>query len=161
MSSIDEFKLEFIKERSDSLYICAAGFEDRSRAIVERLKDRRENFFKYSLILEYSDTKHKEYNKPNLEFIQSTLPQISCRLLENAIVDIDHIYQIKANIIEAFKRIPIEEYWNSFHRYIGNGQFPDITKCTSSQKKVFGQGDSNIICGSGHLLPLYRKKSRN
>lgn len=107
MSSVEKFELEFIKERGNSLYICAGGFEDRSRAIVEKLKDTGEKFFKYSLILEYSI--HKEDNKPNLEFIQANLPKISHHLLNNTTVNIEDNYQTKTNVIEAFKKIPPED----------------------------------------------------
>ena len=107
MNSVEEFELKFIKERKNTFYICAAGFEDRALAVIKNLKDEGEKFFKYSLILEYSI--HKEDNKPNLKKLQDDLPKISHCLLKNAIIDIDNIYQIKNNIVESSKKIPPNE----------------------------------------------------
>jgi len=109
MNKVEEFKLEFMKGRCNSLYICAGGFEDRARAFVEKLKDAKKKFFKYSLILKYST--QKEDNKSNLEFLKNTLPKISHHIIGNIniIVDINNIYQTKKNLIEAFKKIPIED----------------------------------------------------
>ena len=133
MSKVKEFKLEFMKERSNSLYICAGGFEDRAQAFVEKFKNVREKFFKYSLILKYST--HKEENKPNLEFLQNALPEISHHLIDNIIVNIDNIYQTKKNLIEAFKKIPMENIESIFIDISGMANFLILLTIYQTKKK--------------------------
>ncbi len=107
MTGIEDFKLAYIKEKSESLYICAGGFEDRSRAVVDKLIDTDAKFFKYSLIFEYSV--HEIDNKYNLEFLKNNLLKISHIQLKNSMVDIENIYQTKANLNERLKKISLDE----------------------------------------------------
>ena len=137
MSNIKEFNLEFIEERSNSFYICAGGFEDRSRAIVENLKNNGGIFFKYSLILKYSI--QEEDNKPNLEFIQDNLPKITLNLLENTIVNIDDIYQTINGIIEAFKKIPQEDIKTVFIDISGMANSLILLIINQAKKAFFGK----------------------
>jgi len=156
MSNIDEFDLEFIKQRDNSLYICVGGFEDRSRAVVEKLKDSRKFFFKYSLILEYSV--HKENNKPNLEFIQANLPKISHHLLRDTIVDIENIYQTKANIIEAFKKIPIEDIETVFIDISGMANSLILLTINQAKKMFLGREIVILYAEAENYYPTQDKK---
>lgn len=156
MSSIEKFKLEIIKERGNSFYICAAGFEDRSRAIVEELKETGERVFKYSLILEYSV--HNEENKPNLEFLQNNLPKISHQLLKNLIVDIENIYQTKANIMEAFKKIPIEDIETVFIDISGMTNFLILLIMHQVKKMFLGKEIVILYAEADIYYPTQDKK---
>jgi len=102
-----EFSIEYIKEKTQSLYICAGGFEDRSIAIVKNLVDFGDKIFNYSLILEYSI--HKKENEPNLDFLGNNLPKISQHMLENSVVDIENVFQTKVSFIERLSEISLEE----------------------------------------------------
>ncbi len=65
MNKILKFSSDLIKDIKDSLYICAAGFEDRVKGIIKNLKGVNRNVFKYSIILEYhsSFSNKKQNNK--------------------------------------------------------------------------------------------------
>lgn len=156
MSSVEEFELEFMKERGNSLYICAGGFEDRSRAIVEKLKDTGEKFFKYSLILEYSI--HKEDNKPNLEFMQANLPKISHHLLNNTIVDIEDNYQTKTNVIKAFKKIPLEDIETVFIDISGMANSLILLIIYQAQKMFLGKEIVILYAEAGIYYPPKEKR---
>lgn len=156
MSNIEEYKLEFIKERPNSLYICAAGFEDRSCAIIENLKDVGEKFFKYSLVIEYSI--HKEDNKPNLEFIQTNVPKISHHLLgDNITVDIDNIYQTKTNIMESFKKIPPDDIETVFIDISGMANFL-ILLSIHHAKKIFFDKEIVILYAEAEIYYPTKEK---
>jgi hypothetical protein len=126
-----------MKKKGNSLYICAGGFEDRSRAVVEKLKNIGEEFFKYSLILEYSI--HKKANEPNLEKLQADLPKISHHLIENVMVDIDNIYQTKSNIIKSFKKIPTEDIETIFIDISGMANSLILLIIHQAKKMFFGK----------------------
>ena len=159
MSSVEKFELEFIKERGNSLYICAGGFEDRSRAIVEKLKDTGEKNFKYSLILEYSI--HKEDNRPNLEFIQANLPKISHHLLKNTIVDIEDNYQTKTKVIEAFKKIPPEDIGTVFIDISGMANSIILLIIHQAQKMFSGKEIVILYAEADIYYPPQKKETKS
>lgn len=111
MNGIKEFE-ESVARNKNSLYICAAGFEDRVRGIAETLCGTNEKIFKYCNIMEYRshfDLKQNQKgsflkkNRQNLTFLEGTLKNISTNLLENSIIDIDDMLVTKRNLEKTLK----------------------------------------------------------
>lgn len=103
MNSIQELELETLKNRKSSLYICAGGFEQRVRGVIDCLQKSTEKIFRYSFILEY--TTHKTENKDNLSFMEKSLKKYSIEHLKNVIIDIHDLLITKNNITERLKEI--------------------------------------------------------
>ncbi|MHA1749832.1 MAG: hypothetical protein ACTSYF_14475, partial [Promethearchaeota archaeon] len=142
MNEVKEFDISFMRERKSSLYICAAGFEDRVRGVLEKLKDLNERMFEYSLILEYSV--HKEDNKKNLEELTVNLPKISHHLMNNAIVDIDNFYKTKYNIMEVFRKVDQNKIKSVFIDISGMANSL-ILLIISQVKKIFWEKEIIIL----------------
>ncbi|MBZ9577997.1 hypothetical protein KJA13_03080 [Patescibacteria group bacterium] len=134
MNKIQEFAPDLIADKKNSLYICAAGFEDRVKGVVEKLKEISEKVFKYSNILEYYSSvsykqtqkkkKFLEKNKENLDFLQSSLKNLSTNMLENTIIDIDYIFKTNNNFKNMLiKNIPATEIDSIFIDISGMANF--------------------------------------
>ncbi|MCK4352233.1 hypothetical protein KAW65_02375 [candidate division WOR-3 bacterium] len=104
---IQEFKPDLITNRKNSLYICAGGFEDRVKGIINILQKLNEKVFKYSFISEY--TVHQEDNKENLDFLEDSLDKCSSYHLKNVKIDIDNLLFSRDNLTDRLKKIPREE----------------------------------------------------
>jgi len=107
VNKIQEFNPDFIKQRGNPLYICAAGFEDRAVGIVKSLETPKVKIFRYSLILEYNT--HKNENRGNLQFLQHSLEKLSFNLMDNTKIDIDDMLKTGNNLSNTLKKIPSEE----------------------------------------------------
>jgi len=142
MNKVNEFDVSFMRERKNSLYICAAGFEDRVRGVLEKLKDLDGKIFEYSLILEYSI--HKEHNKKNLEKLTTNLPKISHNLVNNVVVDIDNFYKTKYNIMEVFWQIDRSKIKSIFIDISGMANSL-ILLIISQVKNLFGNKETIIL----------------
>ncbi len=133
MNKIQEFTPDLIADKKNSLYICAAGFEDRVKGIVENLKEINGKVFKYSVILEYYSSisykqtqKKKEFlekNKENLYFLQNSLRNLSANMLENIIIDIDSIVRTDDNFRNMLIDIPVPEIDSIFIDISGMANF--------------------------------------
>jgi len=119
MKEIKEFTPELIREKGNILYICAAGFEDRTRGIIESLQKNGDTVFKYSNILEYRSNLHSELreggpeylkkNKENLELLENTLKNLSENTLPNTIINIDDMLNTNNYLNKILQSIPSEE----------------------------------------------------
>ena len=107
MDYIAEFNVEYFKEKTQSLYICSGGFEDRSIAVLKNLVNFGDDIFNCSLILEYSI--HKKENQRNLDFLEKNLSKVSKHVLENSIVDIENIFKTKNSFIDRLSGISLDE----------------------------------------------------
>jgi len=105
---IEEFIPSLIENRKDSLYICAGGFEDRVKGIVDNLQVLNEKVFRYSLILEY--TVHKDDNKTNLNFLDESLKKYSSYLLKNVIIDTENLLLSRNSLRDRLKAILQEKF---------------------------------------------------
>ena len=108
---IQKFEYKLIKNRKNSLYLCAGGFEDRVIGIFDNLKELNEKIFKYSVIMEYTahDTIHEEDNKENLNFLKESLEKYSIHNLKNAIINIDNLLLSRNNLKDRLKELPETE----------------------------------------------------
>jgi hypothetical protein len=132
MSEIKEFTEHSLAKNKNSLYICAAGFEDRARGIAETLVGVNEKIFRYSNVMEYlshselqesQKSPFLEKNKENLRFLKATLSNISTNLMENTAVDIDNILVTKRNLENTLKNIPDAEIDSIFVDISGMANF--------------------------------------
>lgn len=103
------FNPDFFKDKKDSLYICAGGFEDRTLGTVKQLKGKS---FAHSLIFEY--TTQKEDNEPNLQTLKNYLKELSDKgpLISDA--DPDNPLTTQQNLVERLKGIPKEKITHVF-----------------------------------------------
>lgn len=132
MNEIKEFTEKSIARNKNSLYICAAGFEDRSRGIAETLGGANEKIFRYCNVMEYrshSDLQQNqkssflEKNRENLGFLKATLRNLSTNLIGNTVVDIDNMLVTKRNLENALKNIPDAEIDSIFVDISGMANF--------------------------------------
>jgi hypothetical protein len=121
VNEIRKLKPSFLKDKKNSLYICAAGFEDRVKGIAESIKMIDGIIFKYSSILEYhssfdyKQTKGKQpffqKNKINLNYLYKSLINSSSNILPNTLIDIDSQYKADSNFentLNLINRLDIE-----------------------------------------------------
>lgn len=99
MPKTEIFDPNILNEKA-SLYLCAAGFEDRALGIVRQLKKER---FAYSLILEY--TTQKEDNKANLAILKKLLNDFSDKIPLTSPADLDNPLATQQNLAEKLKTI--------------------------------------------------------
>lgn len=103
------FNPDFFKDKRNSLYICAAGFEDRTLGIARHLKKER---FTYSLIFEYIT--QKEENEPNLKILKNSLKKLSDKKPLISPADPDNPLATQQNLVERLKSIPKENITHVF-----------------------------------------------
>lgn len=99
MPKAEIFNPNFLNQKA-SIYICAAGFEDRALGIVRKLKEER---FAYSLILEY--TTQKEDNKANLIVLKDILEYFTDEEPLISSVDLDNPLATQQKLAEKLKSI--------------------------------------------------------
>lgn len=99
MPKAEIFNPSFLNQKA-SIYICAAGFEDRTLGIVRQLKEER---FAYSLILEY--TTQKEDNKANLTVLKNLLGNFSDKEPLISLVNLDDPLATQQRLAEKLKSI--------------------------------------------------------
>lgn len=93
------FDPHFLNEKA-SLYLCAAGFENRTLGIIKQLKEER---FAYSLILEY--TTQKEDNNNNLAELKKLLSDFSDKEPLTSPANLDNPLITQQNLAEKLKTI--------------------------------------------------------
>lgn len=140
MNEIEEFTKKSVAGCKGSLYICAAGFEDRARGIAEALTRTNGRIFRYCNVMEYRShsalqqnqkssfmesrrSSFLEKNKENLDLLQSTLRNLSANLLENTVIDIDNMLMTKQNLEKTLRDIPDEEIDTIFVDISGMANF--------------------------------------
>lgn len=151
-----EFDRSYLKDNRNSLYVCAAGFEDRSRAIVEKLNLRKRKFFEFSLLFEYSV--HVKENKPNADFLKSNLPRISQKYVGSATLDIDNIHRTKNKIVQAYRKIPTSEIDTVFLDISGMANFLILLTLHQAQKAFFGKKITILYAEADLYYPAQSKK---
>jgi hypothetical protein len=160
MSKPEVFSEKIAKISKDSLYICAAGFEERVKGIIQELTNFNQKFFKYSTIMkykEYSNQKdHKnilfefpkpsfyEKNNENLKFLARTLPTISLNLTNNILVDIDNMHLTKSSLEKTLSKIKKGEIDSVFIDISGMANFL-ILLTLSQVRKIFPNIPVNIV----------------
>lgn len=133
VSEIQEFTPHLIEDKKNSLYICAAGFEDRVKGIIESLGRINGKVFKYCNILEYHSSlgykqtqKKQEFlekNKKNLDFLQKSLKNLSANMLVNNVTDIDYVFKTNDNFKNMLENIPSTEIDSIFIDISGMANF--------------------------------------
>jgi hypothetical protein len=103
------FNPDFLKDKKNSLYICAAGFENRTLGIVNQLKGKS---FAHSLIFEY--TTQKEDNEPNLKIMKNSLKELSDKEPLISPVEADNPLATQQYLVERLKSIPKENITHVF-----------------------------------------------
>jgi hypothetical protein len=86
---VELFNSSIFNFNKRSLYICAAGFENRVRGIIENLPQNDNINFQYSFILQYNT--HIKDNLSNLEYLEKKLGQLSLNRLLNVVIDIENL----------------------------------------------------------------------
>jgi hypothetical protein len=151
MSKIEEFTEKSVAKKKNSLYICAAGFEDRVRGIVETLIGANEKIFRYCTIMEYQSysglqqnqrSSFLEKNKENLDFLRDTLRNLSENFTHNMVIDIDNMLATKRSLEDTLKNIPEAEIGSIFVDISGMANF--LILLTLHQVKAFF-GDKEIF----------------
>lgn len=137
MREIREFNASMLINSENSLYICAGGFEDRVKGILQKIiKERKttkqnNKVFKFSIILKYVSSKlsekenHPEFlkeNEKNLKWLKEELAILSNKHLI-AEIDIDNILKTNNNLAKLFNEIPEEEIENIFIDISGMSNF--------------------------------------
>ena len=142
MNNPEDFSIAFLRNRS-SLYICAAGFEDRVIGIVETLNGTNEEIFKYCNIFEYQShtspqqdqessflkgeksqkSSFLEKNKENLSYLKNALRNLSVNFVDNTVIDIDNMLVTERNLESALNKIPEAEIDSIFVDISGMANF--------------------------------------
>jgi hypothetical protein len=131
MNEIQEFTKKSVMKYKNSLYVCAAGFEDRTRGIAETLDGANEKIFRYCKVMEYRshpDVQQSqkslflEKNKENWHFLKAKLMTLA-NLTENVVVDIDNMLLTRRNVAIALKNIPGSEIDSIFVDISGMANF--------------------------------------
>lgn len=99
MVKIEKFNADILN-KENSLYICAAGFEERSLGLVRQMEGK---CFTHSLILEY--TAQKEDNNANFEILTGSLKKISSNIPIVSPADLDNPLLTQQKFIEQLEGI--------------------------------------------------------
>lgn len=100
ITEIKSFNQNFIKDKINSLYICAGGFEDRTLGIIKQLKAKS---FIYSLVFEY--TSQKEDNDRNFQTLRDSLKILSDNTPIISPADLDNSLKTQQNLRAKLKTV--------------------------------------------------------
>lgn len=153
---INKFQPRYIEK--DSLYICAGGFEDRAKGLLEKLCSKSNNLFKYSCLCEYNV--HHTENISNINFLLSSLSKLTQNNPNRIPIELDNIYNARNCINKYLENISTDKIDHVYIDISGMSNFLTLIMLSECYDIFFNSKIHIIYAEAEEYYPTEKESKR-